>query len=70
LEDCKIFEIKCNTIPISALPAGATQPLLDTEFHKINPQNKKLESLMASYKGRIAGVMLSRDPEQMQKIET
>lgn len=70
LDDCKVFEIKCNTIPISALPAGAREPRLDTEFDKINPQSKNLESLMANYKGRIAGVMLSRDPEQIQKIET
>jgi len=37
MDDIKMFEIKCNKIPISALPAGARSPRLLTEFEKINP---------------------------------
>jgi hypothetical protein len=43
MQDLKIFEIKCNKIPISALPAGTKEPRLLTEFVKINPNNSNLK---------------------------
>ena len=66
----KIFEIKCNIIPLSALPADAKEPRLDTEFERIQPEklfkdvNKK-----ESYKRRIAAVMLPRDAEEIANLE-
>ena len=68
LEEYKVFEIIKYTTPISHLPAGATEPRLDTEIERIN--HKTPESQFSSYKNRIAGVMIPKDPEQMQKIET
>jgi len=70
MDDIKIFEVKCNTVPVSELPVGAKEARLDTEFDKINPQNKSLDDLKNSFKYRIAGVMMPRDPENMEKLET
>lgn len=35
MEDYKIFEVKCNIIPLSSLPAEATAPIHETEFDEI-----------------------------------
>ena len=69
MQDLKIFEIKCNKIPISALPAGTKEPRLLTEFVKINPNHPNIKSLMANFKFRTAGVMHPRDLQELQKIE-
>jgi len=37
LDEYKIFEIKCNEIPITALPAGAKAPEYETEFERLDP---------------------------------
>lgn len=69
LDEYKVFEIKCNEIPITALPAGAKQPRYDTEFEKINPAMPDIVSKMASYKKHIAGVMVPADADEFAKIE-
>lgn len=66
MDDYKIFEVKCNIIPLSSLPAEATAPIHETEFDKINPLNT---SQMNNFKYRIAGVMLPKDLAEIQKIE-
>lgn len=57
MEDYKIFEVKCNIIPLSSLPAEATKPIHETEFDEITPQSGNLNS----FKYRIAGVMQPKD---------
>ena len=37
MDDLKIFEVKCNIIPVAELPVGAKEDRLDTEFDRINP---------------------------------
>ena len=69
LDDYKVFEIKCNEIPITALPAGAKAPRFDTEFEKINPAMPTIASKMASYKRHIAGVMVPADADEFANIE-
>jgi len=70
VDQLKIFEIKCNKIPKSARPAEATGDLLLTEFERILPTLGNLNDLMAAHKFSIAGVMLPRDLQEIQKIET
>ena len=65
MEDYKIFEVKCNIIPLSSLPAEATAPIHETEFDEITPQSNRLNN----FKYRIAGVMQPRDLVEIQKIE-
>ena len=70
LEQYKVFEIKCNEIPITALPAGAKAPRYDTEFEKINPLSHNIASLMSGFKRKIAGVMVPADPDEFARIES
>lgn len=66
----KIFEIKCNIIPLHALPADAKEPRLDTEFERIQPAKLFLDvNKKESYKRRIAAVMLPRDAEEIASLE-
>ena len=65
MEDYKIFEVKCNIIPLSSLPAEATAPIHETEFEEITPSNSNLNN----FKYRIAGVMQPKDMVEIQKIE-
>lgn len=41
----------------------------DTDFERINPQSANIVTKMATYKRRIAGVMMPRDLEEIRKIE-
>lgn len=66
----KIFEIICNVIPRSALPADAKEDRLDTEFKRINPTKLFQDSNQKeSYRNRIAGVMQPRDTEELANLE-
>ena len=69
LDEYKVFEIKCNEIPIHSLPAGAKQPRYDTEFVRILPSEPNIAAKMATYKRHIAGVMVPADADEFAKIE-
>lgn len=69
MEDLKLFEIKCNEVPLTDLPAGAKAPRFDTEFDQINIHAPGIQSQMSGYKKMIAGVMQPANPEELARIE-
>lgn len=64
-----MFEIKCNEVPLTDLPAGAKAPRFDTEFDQINIHAPGIQSQMSGYKKMIAGVMQPANPEELARIE-
>ena len=69
LDDYKLFEIKCNEVPLSDLPAGAKAPRFDTEFEQVNLHSPGISAQMNGYKKMIAGVMQPGNPEELARIE-
>lgn len=70
LDEYKIFEIKCNEIPITALPAGAKAPEYETEFERIDPSPLDFsQGKMENYRNKIAAVMVPADLDELTRIE-